>query len=722
MKRRVGVALPVPLRRSYDYELTSGQSVVVGSRVRVPFGSRRLLGIVLETDVPAMDGVHYRSVERVLDEAALIPAELLELCRWASDYYLHPIGEVVEAAVPVALRHRQRSGQPAARVAQTRYLRTAAGTSALPTLAPRAARLRGLLEALAEGAQTREALREHGAAALRRALDLGWIAEADNAATLPDARLPALTPAQQSALDALREGVQAGAALLLEGVTGSGKTELYLRLAAEVLAAGRQVLVLAPEIGLTPQLVRAFEGRFGERVCAYHSGLSEAERARSWLAARDGSVDIVVGTRSAVFVPLARPGLVVVDEEHDGSYKQAEGFRYSARDVAVMRAKRLEVPIVLGSATPSLESLANAQSGRYRHVRLPERVGGGAPPAVGLVDLRNVRLDNGVAPQLLDAAERHLAAGDQVLFFVNRRGYAPALLCHTCGWAASCRHCDARLVFHRGGRRLICHHCGSREDVPAECPDCGSAPLQPVGAGTERIEDVLRRRFPGLRVERYDSDRASRAGELEQLLADAHSGAVRVLVGTQMLAKGHDFAGLSFAGILDADHALYGTDFRALERMAQLVTQVAGRVGRAGRPGEVLLQTHQPQHPMLRLLVGRGQAALAEALLAERRMAGLPPAAHLALLRAEARSEGEALQFLQAVRARLPAGSGVDALGPVPAPMARRAGYLRAQLLLRARSRAALHACLRGVLADVEQMDAARRLRWSVDVDPGDLF
>jgi len=745
MSMIVSVALPVPLRRVFDYEsdqkgeipgLIPGQmsgprqTPEVGMRVQVPFGRRRIIGIVVGTGGAVDSTLRYRPIEAILDDRPLVTPDLLELCHWAADYYAHPLGEVLAAALPTGLRHRRRSGRP---VAPDQFQLTAAGRTALPALAPRAQRLRSLLTALADGPQPRTELRTHGLAALRRASDLGWIepvaggTDTSGGATrvMTSAR-PALTIEQNAALAELRAGDSGFSPALLDGVTGSGKTELYLRLAEEMLQRGRQVLVLVPEIGLTPQLVRAFVQRFGARVASYHSALGEAERARNWVAASEGQADILVGTRSAVFVPMARLGLIIVDEEHDTSFKQSDGFRYSARDVAVRRAQKAQLPIVLGTATPSLESLANAQAGRYRHVRLSARVSGAAPPTVGLVDLRGPRLiqdaDGIIAEPLLEVAARHLEAGDQVLFFVNRRGYAPALLCHTCGWATACPHCDARMVWHRSRRRLICHHCGSTDNVPAACPDCGAKPLQPVGQGTERIEDLLCRRFPGLRIERFDSDRLARAGEMERLLADAHSGAIRILVGTQMLAKGHDFANLGFVGILDVDQALFGTDFRALERMGQLVTQVAGRVGRAGQPGEVLLQTHQPEHPLLRTLVQDGYPALAAALLAERKVAALPPYAHLALIRAEARSEGEAMNFLNAVRQLLPLPKGVDALGPVPAPMERRAGHFRAQLLLRGCARNALHALLRHALPNIEALDSARKLRWSVDVDPADLF
>ncbi|MDR3419551.1 MAG: primosomal protein N' [Nevskia sp.] len=726
--RLVSVAVPAPLRRLFDYDAGDLDSARLrpGVRVRVPFGRREQVGVVVEAPREAeAGGFDYRPVTAVLDDEPLLDAELLALCRWVADYYHHPPGEVFAAALPAPLR---KGGAVQAGAKQNLLRLTAEGTAALPNLPARSAALRALLEKVGDGALSRSTLLEvmpKSGAAIRRALERGWlehVAAEPGAASFTAETPPPLSAEQAAVLHELQSLPEGYTATLLEGVTGSGKTEIYLRLTAQALERGRQVLVLAPEIGLTPQLAERFERRFGARVASYHSGLSDAERARTWMRARAGELDVVVGTRSAVFVPLARPGLIVVDEEHDGSYKQQEGLRYSARDLALIRAQRLKVPALLGSATPALESLHNAATGRYRHLRLRQRVFAAAGPRIGVVDMRAQPLQHGLSRPLLEAVERHLAAGGQALLFLNRRGYAPALLCHDCGWVAPCPHCDARMVLHRGRPRLLCHHCGHVTPVPLTCPDCDGSELVPVGQGTERIEDALRLRFPGQRVERFDSDRLGRAGELQRLLDDVRSGAIRILVGTQVLAKGHDFAGLSFAGVLDVDQALYGSDFRAMERMGQQLTQVAGRVGRAGQPGEVLLQTHQPQHPMLRVLIERGYPAFAEALLRERRDFGLPPFAHLALLRAEAPQEGEAMHFLQEARQALPEATGVEALGPAPAGMQRRAGHFRAQLMLRSTSRAALHRALDSWITRLEALPAGRRLRWSIDVDPGDLF
>ncbi|MDM4771530.1 primosomal protein N' [Solimonas sp. SE-A11] len=724
----VAVAVPVPLYKTFDYLVPSRLRgrLQAGMRVKVPFGRRHLVGIALEAPREAgMDTDGYRHVEELLDEEALLTREVLGLARWAADYYRHPPGEVAWALLPGNLRR----GQPARLPEDPGLQLTRSGAAALGELPSRKKALRSLLQALGPGPQPRSALPR--GPALATALESGWV-EPVPATALPFALAetpPELTPEQGAALAMLQEAAGFDVALL-QGVTGSGKTELYLRRVAEVLERGGQALVLAPEIGLTPQLVARLQQRFGEGVAAFHSGMTDTERTKSWLRARSGAARVVVGTRSAVFLPFARLELIVIDEEHDPSYKQQEGFRYSARDVAVLRAQRLGIPLILGSATPALESLHNARTGRYRRIELAARVGRGAPPQVRALDLRGQLLQHGLSTPLLDKVQQHLDAGGQALLFINRRGYAPMLVCHDCGWIAPCTHCDARMTLHRGRRRLICHHCGMQQPTPSSCPSCGCKNLQPVGEGTERIEDALRNRFPMVRTERFDSDRLTKKGELEQLLAGIHNGDIRILVGTQILAKGHDFPGLSLVGIVSADQALYGADFRAVERMGQLVTQVAGRAGRSAGiqgdvapPAEVLLQTHEPEHPALQQLMQGGYPALAELLLAEREATGLPPYSHLALLRAESTDAGLPLRFLAAARELLePHAEGVMLSDPVPALMEKRGGFTRAQLLMQSGSRAALQKLLAACVTRLDGLPEARKVRWSVDVDPADLF
>jgi len=717
----VSVAVATPLYRLFDYLAPAAMHARLqpGVRVRVPFGKRTVVGVVVEPPRSSSPGAFkYRPPLALLDDTPLLSADVLELLRWAAQYYQYPLGRVIEAALPGPLRRGN-----AARDSSPAWVRLSeAGATATPSA--RAHRLLGLLAELAQGPRPDDAL---DGATLRKARDKGWIEDchAPPAASGIAADAPEPSAAQCDVLRELR-AARGFTVSLLEGVTGSGKTEIYLQVAADALSRSQQALILVPEIGLTPQLVNRFEARFPGRVAPFHSGMSESQRAQSWLAARDGRADIVIGTRSAVFVPFRQLGIVVVDEEHDASYKQQEGFRYSARDTAVFRAQQWKAPVILGSATPSLETLANARAGRYRHLRLPQRVHQTAPPRIALVDARGQAMSHGLTSSLLATTEKHLSAGGQVLLFINRRGFAPALLCRECGWVAPCKRCDARMTLHRSRSRLICHHCGYETVVPQRCGKCQAHALAPVGQGTERIEDALRERFPNHRVERFDSDRVRRAGELERLLRDVASGDIHILVGTQMLAKGHDFAGLSMVGIVSVDQALFGVDFRALERMGQLVVQVAGRAGRGTEAGEVLLQTHEPQHPKLRTLIEHGYGAFADELLAERVDSGLPPASHLALLRAESLDAAAAMRFLHDAKAGLKAQAGarrgVAALGPVAAPMERRAGRWRAQLLLQAEKRAPLQRALSAWVPGLSDLPSARQVRWSIDVDPVDLY
>lgn len=720
---RVFVALPVPVPRCFSYCTVDGAPALPGCRVRVPFGRRELIGVVTAADQEPTGDRPYRDVTAVLDTEPLIDARLRELCDWVAQYYCHPLGGVYAAALPATLRR----GEPAVVRRAQRWCTSPAGRDAAADLPERATVLRELLGALTEAALTRDELLQQlpkAAAAWRRAVREAWI---------EPCRAPGLASPHAAAIARPLTGEQAAVfaqwqaqgglfdVSLIEGVTGSGKTELYLAATAEVLARGQQVLVLVPEIGLTPQLLARFSARFPGAIEAYHSGLGERARGDVWLRARSGEVRVLIGTRSAVFVPLPAPGLIVIDEEHDPSFKQQDGLSYSARDVAIVRARAAGARVMLGSATPSLETLHNAQAGRYRHLRLASRVAAeSSPPPLSIVDVRGSRLQHGLSPTLLHAMRSHLRDGGQVLLFVNRRGYAPALLCHDCGWVAPCRNCDARMTVHRPGR-LLCHHCGAQQRLPPACGACHSSKLLPVGHGTERIEEGLAELFPQYRSERFDSERLRRAGELERLLADTRTGAVHILVGTQIIAKGHDFAGITLVGIVSVDQALYSADFRAIERIGQLLVQVAGRAGRAARTGEVLLQTHEPDHPLLRKLVDEGYGPFARALLAERRAMQLPPYAYLALLRAEAASAEAAMAFLGAAAAALDS-TRIEALGPVPAPMERRAGRYRAQLLLRAARRSELHAGLRDWSERIGELPQATRVRWSLDVDPGDLF
>ena len=718
------VALPVPLPRLFDYLPPAGAEANadwIGCRVRVPFGRGVQVGVVLAAGPAQAARESLKAVIERLDEAALLPGELLATLAFCARYYHAPPGEVLATALPVALR----DGQPLPETAAYGWQLTAAGREALAGR-PGQGRPRRLLERLAAGPCPEDGLEDFegwrvAARALARqgkAERLAWPAERVPAAgEVPG---PAVNPAQRAALEVLRED-NGFRTILLEGVTGSGKTEVYLQAVLDCLAAGRQALVLVPEIGLTPQTLQRFRARLGVPVLALHSGLADGERARAWLAMARGEAQVLVGTRSAVFTPLPRAGLIVVDEEHDGSYKQQDGIRYHARDLALVRAQALGVPVLLGSATPSLESLHNALSKRYRLARLPQRAGGATPARVRVVDVRKRPLEHGLSAEAMAAIAACLARGEQALVFKNRRGYAPVLLCHDCGWSATCSRCDAAMTVHGAGRTLVCHHCGARGRRPLACPDCGGLGLQPQGIGTERLEEVLAARFPGERLLRIDRETTRRRGALEQQLASLGDGPC-LLVGTQMLAKGHDLPRLTLVVVVGVDEGLHSADFRAGEKLAQLLVQVAGRAGRAQWPGEVLLQTHHPDHPLLGTLLAGGYPAVAALALAEREAAGFPPFTFLAMLRAEAIREGDVQEFLAQARAAFPEGADVEATAPMPAPMARRAGRSRGQVLVTGRQRPALQSALTRWLPLLYELKSARRVRWSIDVDPVDLY
>jgi primosomal protein N' (replication factor Y) len=559
-------------------------------------------------------------------------------------------------------------------------------------------------------------------AAVRRWLAEGWVEP--TAGRSGDARGFQLNEDQRHAVDDIIASLGSFRPHLLQGVTGSGKTEVYLAAAAAAIAAGKQVLLLAPEINLTPQLEQRIAAALpGRRVATLHSGLAARLRRDNWLAAASGAADIVVGTRLAVFAPLPRLGLAIIDEEHDPSYKQQDNLRYHGRDVAVWRARQRGVPIVLGSATPSLESLLHAQRGRYGWLRLPQRaVATARLPVLRLAPDGGDSIHEGMAAPLLEAIDLRLARGEQSLVFINRRGFSPSLLCSACGWQAGCTRCTARLVVHRAAAELRCHHCGHVERLPRSCPECGNVDLLPLGHGTQRLEQALAQRFPAARIARIDRDSTRQKGSFAAIREGVHGGSLDILVGTQMLAKGHDFPRLTLVGVLGADNALYSADFRATERLAALMFQVAGRAGRADLPGEVIVQTNFPRHALFEALVRHDFDGLAAALLAERRVAGLPPYAHLALLSAEAPDRAVVDAFLAAAQQggtgiQRASGLAVEVCSPVPAALSRRAGQERGQILVRSDERAALQTFLPQWRAAIEALPG-RRVRWALDVDP----
>lgn len=718
----------MPLDGTYDYLAdTQHTAIEAGTRVLVRFGRRQLVGVVLATgQSSSLPIARLRPIEARLDDTPVLDSALLKLLRWTARYYHHPIGETLATALPAALRRVKQSADPHRNWGWQALSVTGPDPSAL-SRAPRQRELLDTLRAARTATAHSTLLARHPGAtrALKALADRGLVEAIELPGGLEQGRAgaaPTPTTAQADAVAQLAEAAPGFAPALIEGVTGSGKTEVYFQRMQATLDAGQQVLFLAPEIGLTPQLIDRLRSRFAAAIGVLHSQRSDGERADVWRAAQAGDADIVVGTRSAIFTPMRCLGLVVVDEEHDGSYKQADGLRYHARDVALKRAQDATCPILLGSATPALETLHNAHQGRYTHIRLSERATGAHMPPIKLIDVRSRPLDGGLSDPLLARIAPHLEAGNQVMLFINRRGFAPALACHDCGWIAPCERCDAPLTVHRGGAQLLCHHCGAADSAPAQCPSCGSRSLLSLGAGTQRVAGALRSRFPDVAVARFDRDSMARKGRLEAQLADVANGTTQLLVGTQMLAKGHDFARLTCVGVLDVDGGLFSADFRAAEHMAQVVTQVAGRAGRGELPGEVWLQTRNPDHPLLQRLLGGGYAGFCRAALADREATALPPFGYLALLRAEAHDMQYPHDFLAAAAATVPSAGQVACWGPVPAPMARRAGRYRAHLLLHAATRALLHPVLDQWQATLGQLPGARRVRWSIDVDPQDLL
>lgn len=727
-QKRISVAVPVPLPGALDYRWDSAAPPPApGTRVRVPLGRRERIGVVTDGGgQAAVEDKALRPVVEVLDDEPLLDGELMAALIWAADYYHHPLGEVLIQALPGSLRQ----GRAAVADAGFAWSLTPAGLAAdRASLERKAPRQAELLERLhASGALTETALREAGIGrdTVRRAELKGLVtrvpAQPDFETPAAAARepLPELTPDQARAVATLRDSVGFAKSLIF-GVTGSGKTEIFLRLIGDTLARGRQCLLLVPEIGLTPQLVQRLEARFGGGLVAFHSGLTAGARLEAWRAARTGQARLIVGTRSAVFLPLREPGLIVIDEEHDPSYKQQSGFRYSARDLAIVRARTLDVPIVLASATPSLESFRNAVEGRYSLVSLPRRIGSGGTPHMRIVDLNQHAARQGLSTPLVTAMEHHLAQGRQVLLFINRRGFAPVLFCPGCEQAADCSRCDARMTVHARAGQLRCHHCGRAEPLRWACPDCGQERIG-VGAGTERVTSELQALFPEVPIARLDRDAVAGRDALGTALREIETGRARIIVGTQLLTKGHDFPNVTLVGVLNADQGLFGTDFRSEERLAQTIIQVAGRAGRRETPGEVLIQTHYPKHPLLDHLLACDYGAFAERALAERRATGWPPYSHLAVFRAEAVERDRVFAFLTRLgRHGEQSGLNVRLLGPVPESMERRDGRFRAHLVLQSGARPALHTLVRSCLTALPGWPESRRVRWSLDVDPVEL-
>lgn len=718
------VALDLPLPRVFDYSADAVTPADIGMRVLVPFGNKQMIGMIVGlADNSEVDSAKLKPALCILRETVPLGRDWLELTRFCSDYYHRPLGEVIFNGLPLRLR---KPGIPPTIDEACAYRLNAGGRAALEQLPARAKLKRALLETLARS-DCAEALLHSQSPGARRALaemvGTGWVERyrrSPQAAACRFIESVALNDEQQQALAQIEAAGPGYRVFLLHGITGSGKTEIYLRLIARTVAAGKQALMLVPEISLTPRLEQEFRERFPDTpLVSLHSGLADGERTRHWLQAQSGSATIVLGTRLAVFTPMPKLALIVVDEEQDASFKQQDGLRYSARDVAVFRARQAGIPIVLGSATPALETYAHALSGRYRLLQLSQRAVPQAQlPSVHTLDMRKHKLEDGLAPPLVEALRQRLLRGEQSLVFLNRRGYAPVLMCPACDWVSGCRRCSTRMVLHLADRQLRCHHCGASTPIPRHCPNCGNADIHPFGRGTQRLEATLAALFPQARILRIDRDSTRGKDSFARMLGEIQAGRADILVGTQILAKGHDFPNLTLVAVLNADSALYSADYRAPERLFAQLVQVAGRAGRAGLSGEVLIQTQYPRHPLYLALAQHDYPGFARTLLAEREQAGFPPYVFEAVLRAEAgRLEG-ALEFLRAAVALAgPPPAGVTLYDPVPMSVTRLAERERAQLLLQSTSRKTLQAYLAAWSAKLHALPQ-RAVRWHLDVDP----
>jgi len=718
------IAVPCPLRQTFDYiadpAITNWQQ---GMRVEVPFGSRQLIGVVIAIkQVEQETCSKLKTISRCIDQHSIISKDLLDLTQWISDYYHHPIGDCLQTVLPKRLRlgdpaelqqqpywqidqnNEQNLGKKQQKIIELLALH-ADGLSQI-ALFQQLGQCRSSLQKLQEKQIVKQQLRVKKPEKIEQSLSFDLNLE------------------QQQAVDSVWQTHTRFSAYLLDGITGSGKTEVYIELVSRTIENKQQALVLIPEIGLTSQFVQRFKQRLAATIVVLNSSVSDGERKQSWLLAQQGLADIVIGTRSAVFTPLPRLGLIVIDEEHDSSYKQQDGLRYHARNVALIRAQRTSVPIVMGSATPSLESLHNVEHHRFQLLSLTQRATGATLPKITLVDSEGPKADNALSSFLYHAIDKEITAGNQVLLFINRRGFAPVLMCHDCGWQAKCSYCDAKLIVHQRRNLLCCHHCGAMQRLVDSCPECEATELNTYGAGTEQIEQNLQHYFPNTPVLRIDRDSTQRINAFSDLIEDINKGEARILVGTQMLAKGHDFHGVTLVGVLDADQGLFSADFRASEALAQLIIQVTGRAGRGDKAGEVIIQTAQPKHPFWDALLKHGYNYTAKKLLQERHDLMMPPAGSLCLIRAEDKQQALAMDLLNAMLEVFNKNKLTEVIifGPVPAIMEKRAGRYRAQLLLSSQHRKPIHQLLDHTIQQISALKLARKVRWSIDIDPIDLM
>lgn len=728
--RFASFAIALPLYRLFEYRLVDdSEPAVVGGRYRLPFGRGTRCGILLGvSDRSDFDAAKIKPVEERVDTEAVLGEHMLALARWMAEYYLQPPGDVIFQCLPGYLRGTRRHESP--RVKRWRLNQvSAADLASLQRKSPRQFEICEALQRQPEGltaAQFKQINANWHAAvkALESKQLLAWEWDDKPFSVQIDATRPQLSPEQAAIMQAIEPALQEFAVHLLDGVTGSGKTEIYLRLIERCLANGQQAIYLVPEIGLTSQLIDRIQQRFGDCFAISHSALTDYQRYRAWDRFRRGEVGIMLGTRSSLFSQCERLGLIVIDEEHDHSYRQEDGVRYHARDVAIKRAQMLDIPIVLGSATPALESIANCERSTYRRYRMDQRPTRFPPPPIELIDVRDSRFDFGCAAATFKRIDSHLQNGGQVLVYLNRRGFAPIVMCHECGWQSQCRNCDARLTLHQSLQTLLCHHCGYSESIPEVCPDCGHTEVRHYGIGTEQLQLGLEQRYPQVPVLRVDRDVIASRDALKSRLQQLQSGEPCILIGTQMIAKGHDYPAITLSVVLDADQALFSASYRASERLAQTLLQVCGRSGRGDRPGEAIVQTRFPEHPMMQSLVHRSYRDIADELLQERRLLGFPPYARVVIFRADAQELKQALAKLEEIRALLQQArrfQQLSSIGPIAALMTRRIGRYRAQLSLLATDYQVLRSVLSEAMPAIQEIPSTPRVSWSVDVDAFDL-
>ncbi len=730
----LAVALPVPLYRTFDYlppSPTYASSLSAGQRVSVQFGKRALTGIILavksNSDYPIEK---LKPITRLLDKQPILPPSILAIAKWSAQYYCHPVGEVLFAILPPALKQGK-----AIYISSTQKWSAIKnpGKPASESIKSNAKKQLQLYQALENATEglLEETIKLLGftSAQLKPLFNKGLIIpETFDALTAAATEYQVTAPSfplsldQSTIVEQLSNDIGHFQCTLLQGVTGSGKTEVYMNLVDQVINIGQQALILVPEINLTPQTLTRFQNHFRCPVGTIHSGLSQNERLTNWELARQGAAKIIIGTRSAIFTPMKNLGCIIVDEEHDNSFKQQEGFRYSARDLAVTRGHKEKCPVVLGSATPSLESINNVLCGKYKKLSLPSRAGGATFPEIELLDIKSRPLEGGLSRPLIETIKQHLYDQHQVIIYLNRRGFAPAITCEDCGWLADCRHCDARMTLHKHPAHLRCHHCDYTSPIPTQCPDCQSTNIKTLGTGTEKAEETLEALFPETPIIRVDRDSTRKKDAMKNLVDEVNKGLPCILVGTQMLAKGHNFANVTLVAVVDADGGLFSADFRALEKTAQLLIQVAGRSGRGSSQGQVVIQTSHGDHPILQQIAQGNYQQIAEELIDERKSAALPPFSYMALLKAEDPNINNAINLLEKTKKMVAetaqmSDHSVELLGPIPASMSRKAGVHRAHLLLTSENRPALQRTTQQICHWLNN-NRWGKSRWMMDVDP----